>query len=131
MIHKPQGSNTQPAPMMRRKPMSSGRRVCAADALATTMKDDQISTVRTAQVSPRALGESFMRGMINPSQFQSCVCLEIEANVYGARTLLEFVAVEASVAAVWFTLCPLSLDEVLAIDIVFNADAIAFTVQVT
>jgi hypothetical protein len=58
--------------------------VCAADALATTMKDDQISTVRTAQVSPRALGESFMRGMINPSQSSTYEGLEIETDQNGS-----------------------------------------------
>lgn len=117
--------------MMRRKPMSRGRRVCAADALATTMKDDQISTVNTAQVSPRALGESFMRGMISPSQFLSRVGLEVETYVNSARALLELVTVEAGVTAVWLTLCPLSLYEVLAVHIVFDADAVTLAVEVT
>ena len=75
--------------MIRKNPMSRGRSVCVADALATTMKDDQISTVSTAQVSPRALGESFMQGMINPSPFQSRVDLEIEADQNGSRALFE------------------------------------------
>ncbi len=117
--------------MMRKKPMSRGRRVCAADALATTMKEDQISTVSTAQVSPRARGESFIRGMISPSRFQSSCSLEIEADVYSARALFELVAVEACIAAVWFTLCPLSLDEILSIHIVFEANTVAFSVEVT
>jgi hypothetical protein len=64
-------------------------RVCAADALATTMKDDQISTVRTAHASPSALGESFMRGMINPPLFQSLSSLEIETNQQSSRALFD------------------------------------------
>ncbi len=49
---------------MRKKTMSKGKSVCDAEALATTMKDVQIITVRTVAVRPTALGESFMMGMI-------------------------------------------------------------------
>ncbi|MEY3639604.1 MAG: hypothetical protein RIR68_2737, partial [Pseudomonadota bacterium] len=48
------------APKMRKKTMSKGKSVCDAEALATTMKDVQIITVRTAAVRPMALGDSFM-----------------------------------------------------------------------
>ena len=113
--------------MMRKKPMSSGRRVCAADALATTMKDDQISTVSTAQVSPRALGESFMRGMINPSQYQSLGGLEIETDVQRSYVLFERHTRQAGLVVIRFALCPLGLNKILTIDIVLDANAVADT----
>ena len=67
--------------MMRKKAMSKGSKWCAAEARATTMKDDQISTVTTAAVSPSAWGENFIRRMI------ICVTLTILSLDWGVSSV--------------------------------------------
>lgn len=60
MSHQAHGNKTLPAPRIRKKAISSGNRLCEADARAITMKDVQIRTVTKAAVRPMALGENFI-----------------------------------------------------------------------
>jgi hypothetical protein len=45
---------------MRKKAISSGNKLCEADARAITMKDVHIRTVTKAAIRPMALGENFI-----------------------------------------------------------------------
>ena len=61
MSHQAQGNNTVLAPTMRKSAMSSGSKVCAAEARAMTMKEVQIRTVTTAAARPTVRAEKCMR----------------------------------------------------------------------
>ena len=58
--HQAHGNKTLPAPRMRKNAISSGNKLCRADARAITMKDVHIRTVTKAAIRPMALGENFI-----------------------------------------------------------------------
>ena len=58
--HQAHGNKTLPAPRMRKNAISSGNKLCEADARAITMKDVHIRTVTKAAIRPMALGENFI-----------------------------------------------------------------------
>ena len=60
MSHQAQGNKTLPAPRMRKNAISSGNKLCEADARAITMNDVHIRIVTKAAIRPMALGENFM-----------------------------------------------------------------------
>ena len=60
MIHQAHGNKMLLAPKMRAHAMSSGNKVCDAEARATTMKDVQMRTVMTADSRPTVWGDKAM-----------------------------------------------------------------------
>ena len=72
IAHQAQGSSTKPAPKIRRNTMSSGARLCAADARAMTMKDVQIVIVVAAASQPTVLGVNVMAAIIRAWRAIAC-----------------------------------------------------------
>mgnify|MGYP000934239670 CR=1 FL=1 len=58
--HQAHGNKTLPAPKMRKKAISSGNKLCEADARAITMNEVHIRIVTKAAIRPMAFGENFI-----------------------------------------------------------------------